>query len=556
MSVVELTTFTVRAERTPEMLAARAGMVEAFRRDRRGFRSARLVRVAEDTWLDFVEWDDDSAWDESKAKGANQPEIAAFFGTIDALVFSERGVRYDDEPGRVRTIAYGPSPSQAGELYLPDGDGPFPVVVLLHGGYWAAMFDRRQMTALADDLVAHGYAVWNAGYRRVGEEGAGWPGTFEDVAAAVDAVADLDPALDVTRVVAIGHSAGGQLAAWAAARTELPDGAPGANPRVPLAGVFTYGAPLDLEAADAARAGVELADLDAVPPPGAPAAAWPEFHPVVAGPADEGMVSALLGGHAGEVPERYGLASPARLRPRVPVLAVHGTADEVVPPEHARAFAPDVELIDGAGHFDVLDPAGQAWKVIRDGVDRRFAGLTVYELPPVDVNAVLAERYDLAREYRFTRTSLWDMEVRKASAPDKYLPNVVRPGSVTKFGEGADFVRVSDQKHWLDPSRYGTVIERVHLDHRNQRALFYGLAEFGELRAGAGQPLFHVEHSVTGTEDRPLNRWRVVFLTETPDPALIGVFAAMAEQEYLRDFIEVYLREEVGLEPRRRTPAR
>ncbi|QFU89172.1 alpha/beta hydrolase [Amycolatopsis sp. YIM 10] len=458
MSVVELTTFTVRAERTPEMLAARAGMLEAFRRDRRGFRSARLVRVAENTWLDFVEWDDDAAWDESKAKGANQPEIAAFFGTIDALVSSERGVRYDDEPGRVRTIAYGPAPSQVGELYLPGGDGPFPVVVLLHGGYRDAGSDRRQMTALADDLVAHGYAVWNVGYRQVGEEGAGRPGTFEDVAAAVDAVADLDPVLDVTRVVAIGHSAGGGLATWAAARTELPEGAPGADPRVPLAGAFTHGDPLDFEAAD--------------------------------------------------------------------------------------------------GHLDVLDPAEQAWKVIRDGVDRRFAGLTVYELPPVDVNAVLAERYDLAREYRFTRTSLWDMEIRKASAPDKYLPNVVRPGSLAKFGEGADFVRVSDQKHWLDPSRYGTVIERVHLDHRNQRALFYGLAEFGELRAGTGQPLFHVEHSVTGTEDRPINRWRIVFLTETPDPALTELFAAMAEQEYLPEFIEVYLREEVGLEPRRRTPAR
>ena len=548
MSVVELTTFTVRAERTAEMLAARAGMVEAFRRDRRGFRAARLVRVAEHTWLDFVEWDDDAAWDESKAKGANQPEIAAFFGTIDALVSSERGVRYDDEPGRVRTIAYGPAPSQAGELYLPEGDGPFPVAVLLHGGYWAAMFDRRQMTALADDLVGQGYAVWNVGYRRVGEEGAGWPGTFEDVAAAVDAVADLDPVLDVTRVVAIGHSAGGQLAAWAAARTELPEGAPGANPRVPLAGAFTYGAPLDLEAADAARAGVELADLDAPPPAGAPAAAWPEIHPAVAERAGEGMVAALLGGHADEVPERYALAS----RVGSQVLAVHGTADEVVPVEHARA-AQHVE-IDGGGHFDVLDPAGPAWKVLRDGVAARFAGLTVYELPPVDVNAVLAERYDL--DYRFTRTSLWDMEIRKASAPDVYLPNVVRPGSVAKFGEGADFVRVSDQKLWLDPSRYGTVIERVHLDHRDQRALFYGLAGFGELRAGTGQPLFHVEHSVTGTEDRPLNRWRIVFLTETVDPALAAVFAELAKAEYLRDFIEVYLREHLGLEPRRRTPAR
>lgn len=96
MSVIEMTTFTVAPENTRAMLDARPGMLEAFRADRRGFVSARLVLVGEDTWLDFVEWTDDAAWDESKVKGANLPAIAAFFGTIDKLVGAERGVRYDD----------------------------------------------------------------------------------------------------------------------------------------------------------------------------------------------------------------------------------------------------------------------------------------------------------------------------------------------------------------------------------------------------------------------------------------------------------------------------
>ncbi|KAA9379207.1 hypothetical protein F5972_13575 [Microbispora cellulosiformans] len=117
MSVIELTTFTVKPEKTAALLAARPGMLRAFREDRRGFLDACLVRVADDTWLDFVEWTDDAAWDESKAKAANRPEIAEFFAAIDELVSVRRGVRYDDAADGarvVRTISPGPEPSQAG----------------------------------------------------------------------------------------------------------------------------------------------------------------------------------------------------------------------------------------------------------------------------------------------------------------------------------------------------------------------------------------------------------------------------------------------------------
>lgn len=373
MSVIELTTFTVAPEKTAAMLAARPGMVAAFRADRRGFVSAKLIRVAEDRWLDVVEWSDDTAWDESRAKGANQPGIAAFFATIGTLVSSERGVRYDDgEDGSraVRTIAYGPESAQAGELYLPPGAGPFPVVVLLHGGFWSAAFDRRQLTGPADDLVAGGIAVWNVEYRRIGEPGGGYPGTFLDVAAAVDALEGMDPALDLDRVVVAGHSAGGQLAAWTGHRAVLPAGAPGAGPKVRPAGVVSLAGVLDLVAADEAKLGAELAGAE--PPANAAAPVRPDL------PAGNGMTSLLLGGRFAEQPERYRWTSPAQLAPAgVPSLAVHGEDDEVVDPCYSRRYAEatgaELIVLPGTGHFDVIDPAHPSWKVARDWITARLS---------------------------------------------------------------------------------------------------------------------------------------------------------------------------------------
>ncbi|SEC62105.1 Acetyl esterase/lipase [Amycolatopsis tolypomycina] len=387
MSVIELTTFTVAPEHTEAMLAARPGMVAAFRADRRGFLAARLVRLDERTWLDFVEWTDDAAWDESKAKGANLPAIGAFFATIDSLVGAERGVRYDDsEDGarRVRTVAYGPEPSQVGELYLPEGDGPFPVVAVLHGGYWTALWDRRQLTAVADDLVARGYAVWNAEYRRIGEPGGGLPGTFLDVAAAIDALDGMDPALDTRRVVLLGHSAGGHLATWAAHRGALPPEAPGAHPRVTPIGVVALAGALDLEAADAAGLGKVLADPAAEPPKDAPEPARPEVWPAVADAVGGGILPLLLGGHRADAPEHYAWTSPLLLASAgVPVLAVHGTADEAVPAEWSRRYVGKVTAeggsarfveVEGGTHFDVVRPDHPVWPEITGWIRETVAG--------------------------------------------------------------------------------------------------------------------------------------------------------------------------------------
>jgi acetyl esterase/lipase len=235
-------------------------------------------------------------------------------------------------------VAYGSHPVQVANLHLPAHDGgPWPCVVLIHGGFWRARWDRTPMTPLAVDLARRGIAAWNVEYRRVGQEGGGWPGTFEDVAAAIDHLAEVD-GVDAARVVTCGHSAGGHLALWLAARHRLPPGARGAAPRVlPIAAV--------------AQAGV--CDLEA---------AWRDN-------AGDGAVRDLLGSYD-ERPERYAVASPAALAPLgVPQLLVHGTADDIVPIAQSRDHAsrdPRAELValEGADHFDVIDPGHEAWAVV------------------------------------------------------------------------------------------------------------------------------------------------------------------------------------------------
>src|SRR5689334_19990376 len=121
-------------------------------------------------------------------------------------------------------FAYGVEPLQFGDLYLPNGPGPHPVVILIHGGFWRAPYDLTLMQGLAQDLVQNRIAAWNIEYRRLGDAGGGWPGTFQDVARAADYLAALalPYSLDLTRVVPVGHSAGGHLALWLATRSRLP----------------------------------------------------------------------------------------------------------------------------------------------------------------------------------------------------------------------------------------------------------------------------------------------------------------------------------------------
>ena len=132
-------------------------------------------------------------------------------------------------PAPSAKLAYGPAPSQYAELFVPQGTGPFPVAVLVHGGCWTSKFGGiTQFRNMAGALAARGIAVWNVEYRRVDEEGGGYPGMYLDMHAALDLLAANASAhkLDLERIVAVGHSAGGQLVQWIAGRSRIPAGSP------------------------------------------------------------------------------------------------------------------------------------------------------------------------------------------------------------------------------------------------------------------------------------------------------------------------------------------
>lgn len=181
------------------------------------------------------------------------------------------------------------------------------------------------------------------------------------------------------------------------------------------------------------------------------------------------------------------------------------------------------------------------------------------ELPPVDVNAVLAERYEADGPVALTADVLWDMEVRKAGDPAAFIPYVVQAGSAAAWVPGRDggelgdvFVRRSAQRIWLRPDEYGLVLEEVYLDHQEKVVTFLGRAGFpaapgGPLAAGTGQPLFHVQHGVAGTAGRPTNTWRIVLLTDEPDERVVKVFEEMAAEVWLPGFVENYVRDVLGV---------
>ena len=258
-------------------------------------------------------------------------------------------------PAHVR-IEYGPDPLQFGELRLPDGGGPHPVVIVIHGGCWLAEYDLGYMAALADALTAGGVATWSLEYRRVGDEGGGWPGTFQDVAAAADFLRTIAPeyGLDLNRVAALGHSAGGHLALWLAGRSGLPADDPlrGGSP-LPLAGVVSLAGIPDL-AAYAAPSGCGAA------------------------------VAELLGAEPDEVPERVRRGSPIAMVPLgVPLIMITGELDWIVPAEQAGEFAAEarregdaaeVRVVEGAGHFELVNPAHPAFETVRAGVFELLGG--------------------------------------------------------------------------------------------------------------------------------------------------------------------------------------
>ncbi|MFJ3823159.1 alpha/beta hydrolase [Streptomyces nodosus] len=276
------------------------------------------------------------------------------------------------------TAPYGDHPDQVIDFYAPRGPGPAeapgtggpaPLVVVLHGGAWRAPYDRRHITPFADFLARRGFAVANVEYRRGAAgtdrtDGAGgpdtggsgpvagrWPETFDDVAAALDAlpalVREALPGADPRRTVITGHSAGGHLALWAAARHVLPADSPWRTDRpAPLRGVVALAPIADLQVA------VELE---------------------VCG----GAAVQLLGGET-LFEERRPYADPALLLPTgIATTLVQGRTDIVVPRAVAEAYAGaaatagevvGLTLLEGAGHFPLIDPAADACAVVAEEI--------------------------------------------------------------------------------------------------------------------------------------------------------------------------------------------
>jgi acetyl esterase/lipase len=244
-------------------------------------------------------------------------------------------------------IAYGSDPLQFGELRRPAGGAPCPVVVVVHGGFWESGHDLGLMVPVAEALTTEGLATWNIEYRRVGDSGGGWPGTFLDVAEAVDHLRAIAPQhnLHLRGVVTLGHSAGGQLALWLAGRRWIRDGELRKPRPLKLRGAMALAGVVDL------RRAWELG-LDAV--------------------------ARLMGGSPLDVPGRYDAGDPAALIPLgVPQVLVHGSADTVVPEalsaQYQRAAVKrgdEAKLValPGTGHFELIDPSTAAWARVREGL--------------------------------------------------------------------------------------------------------------------------------------------------------------------------------------------
>ena len=249
-------------------------------------------------------------------------------------------------------IAYGNDPLQFGELHIPEGDGPFPVVVFIHGGCWLAEYDLNTTRPLAWALRDEGIAVWNLEYRRVGNPGGTYPGLLLDIGAGIDHLRSLalEHPLDLARVVVMGHSAGGQLALWAGARAKIP-------------------ADHDLYLPDP----LALAGVVAL----APAAALTQLHRQ--GACDK-VIDRLMHGSPAEYPDRYAYAEPARMAPigtrHTVLMGVHDAEWTPFGEAYvtaARAIGDDMidrVMAPESGHFEVINPTSTTWPLVLEAVRR------------------------------------------------------------------------------------------------------------------------------------------------------------------------------------------
>lgn len=261
-------------------------------------------------------------------------------------------------------IVYGPDSSQYGELRIPTGAGPHPVAVLVHGGCFKAAYATAQyMAPIGDALKAKGIATWNIEYRRLGQPGGGWPETYLDVGRAVDhlrAIAEQYQ-LDLRRVALVGHSAGGHLALWTAARAKVPaTSAVHMSDPLPVRGVVDLAGPVDMT--------VHISEYEQL--------------------CRDSVITSLLGGTPTSVPERYAQVSPKALLPLgVPHAVVIGTFEEFVPRAIVESYitaaiqagdSARMLFLPKAGHFEVASAATFTWPKIEGAIRSLLDG----KLPP------------------------------------------------------------------------------------------------------------------------------------------------------------------------------
>ena len=251
-------------------------------------------------------------------------------------------------------LPYGDDPNQFAELRLPSGAGPHPVVVLVHGGCWKADYATlRDLAPMGDALEAEGIANWNVEYRRLGQPGSGWPGTYVDIGRAIDHLRQLAPKhrLDLTRVAVVGHSAGGHLAMWAAMRQRLsPNSAAYVASPLPLRGVINLAGTIDMRE--------NIAHMEAE--------------------CRDAVVTSMLGGTPASVPERYREVSAIAMVPLgVQQILVWGEHENFVPLSLARRHVDAATkagdrarliVIPRIGHFESASPQSSAWPTVLEAV--------------------------------------------------------------------------------------------------------------------------------------------------------------------------------------------
>jgi acetyl esterase/lipase len=244
-------------------------------------------------------------------------------------------------------IHYGNDHVQFVELRFPSGKGPFPLLFVVHGGFWQAVYDLSHIGHLCSALTSRGIITCNIEYRRIGNPGGGWPGTFQDISLATHKILEtlsLDARFDQARTAILGHSAGGHLALWLVGSHRINKGSTlHANERQTITRAVSLAGVCDLRLAWKQKLG-------------------------------HGIVSRLMGGTPDEHPDRYDSGSPIVFLPTgARQVLVHGTADNIVPVSQSEGFVEKaVKLgdqatlvkLDGIGHFELIDPESETWSSV------------------------------------------------------------------------------------------------------------------------------------------------------------------------------------------------